>query len=146
MAFRQISIAASVRAATPSDALMMGVAASDHLAETFNDNGSFKPGVIALASARPRKAKKAQRPTLVGARVYVLTWGGGDEPESPAITVHRTKTGALKCASGYLDEVGDDFEPGDKTRLLRELRTTGSCFEGMGNETWLNLEEQAIED
>lgn len=43
-------------------------------------------------------------------RVFVLTWGGGDEPEIPAVSVHASRAGAIGEACRI---VRDTFEPQD---------------------------------
>jgi hypothetical protein len=82
-------------------------------------------------------------PTVAPKHVYVLTWGGGDEPESPAISLHRTKGGALRQARSWVSELGVTDERGLPSRVLRELRASGSAWE-MPNETWMTLERLSV--
>jgi len=87
-------------------------------------------------------------------KVWVLVWGGGDEPESPAIELFQSKGRALEQARKYINEFSDDHEEvidddgntddGEAwvEAKLNELATEGHAWEL--RDTWLTLEETVV--
>ncbi len=109
------------RSAIDADGVAEG--AAEHLLETFNDDGS-----LVHASANPWVAS-----------VWVLTWGGGDEPESPTITVHRTREGAIEHARNEVAAYYEGTEGLD--RLIQGLRDMGRIpFGDLPGDTWMSLD------
>lgn len=110
------------RSAIDADGIAEG--AAEHLGETFNDDGS-----LIHVSANPRLAS-----------VWVLTWGGGDEPESPTVTVHRTREGAIEHASNEVTAYYEGTTEG-LDRLIDTLRDTGRIpFGDLPGDTWMSLD------
>lgn len=73
--------------------------------------------------------------------VWVLTWGGGDEPESPSITVHRTREGAIAHARNEIATYcGEGSNPDGCAETLR--RTGRIPFGGISGarESWMSLD------
>jgi hypothetical protein len=77
-------------------------------------------------------------------KVWVLVWGGGCEPESPAISLLRTKAAALRKARQDLECCCDAKVI---ARVIRELRSKGSAYEIEGTrDSFMELSTQQIND
>lgn len=76
-------------------------------------------------------------------QVYLLIWGGGDEPESPEITVHGTKAGALAQAESGMGNYEDDLTPDEFADKLRELRDMGRT-DDLPNECWFEIQRTKV--
>lgn len=64
-------------------------------------------------------------------KVFVLLWGGGDEPESPCITVHATRESASKQALQHLNEL--DLSTVQTAAALADLNNGGQWFDESGD-------------
>lgn len=77
---------------------------------------------------------------MVPSTVFVLTWGGGDEPESPSVGVHLSKAGALAGARRDMEGLVDDID-----RVLQELEKDGHADSVGASDSFMRLEELPLE-
>lgn len=98
---------------------------------TFRQARTFFNGAVPKRAAKPR-----------GPDAYVLIWGGGDEPESPAISLHATKQLALAQARKNLEMCIDDQS--SITRVIKELKA-GETAMNAPNDSWMEIHSHDIE-
>lgn len=101
---------------------------------------------------------------LASAELFVLVWGGGDNPEDPGISLHRTFEGAIAQALKYADAEGYDEDDSlsedaayadasgavvedasNRAYIERKLREGGTAW-GLPNETSFSIQTATIQD
>lgn len=75
-------------------------------------------------------------------KVFVLIWGGGNEPESPAVSVHATLAGALAAAG---ENFGSLFESADAVRAACEKLRQDMEWSDRNGDTFMLIEKQEVQ-
>lgn len=78
--------------------------------------------------------------------VWVLIWGGGDEPENPSVTIHRTKGGALQGARDMLASIGTAGCARPAGEVIDDLRALGEADQAGANDAFMQLYPLTIGD
>lgn len=145
MTKHRVTLTLNVRARTKAEAEEIGVGACEHLRETFNDDDSIGDECYSLAGTPAAEKERDKLQARMSAPLFALIWGGGDEPESPAITLHRSRPGALAQALTNIAQACIDARDvrEHSARVRRELKS-GDYVGELPNETWMEIQSLAV--
>lgn len=106
-------------------------------AETGVEDGTYVVAENDTAGDREAlESARAQLATLrdLATKVFIVIWGGGDEPEAPHVTVHPTLAQAIAQAREHVGELVSDGDAADFVDgAMRELETDGRWSDPTGD-------------